>query len=39
LKEAAERGWVLVLDHEPANPVLRVKRNEKGWFDLVPDQI
>lgn len=38
LSEAAERGWLLVLDHEPGNPCQRVVRNGKGWFDLVPDQ-
>jgi len=37
LTEAADRGWVLVLDHEPGNPVRRVTRNNKGWFDLVED--
>lgn len=37
LAEAAERGWLLVLDHEPGNPCVRVKANEKGWFDLTPD--
>jgi glyoxylase-like metal-dependent hydrolase (beta-lactamase superfamily II) len=36
LAEAADRGWILVLDHEPGNPLQRVKRNDKGWFDLVP---
>ncbi|MGD9689602.1 MAG: MBL fold metallo-hydrolase [Phycisphaerales bacterium] len=35
LSEAAERGWTLVLDHEPGNPVRTVRRNDKGWFDLV----
>ena len=34
LAEAAERGWVLCLDHEPGNPLRRVRRNGKGWFDL-----
>ena len=36
LDAAAERGWLLVLDHEPGNPCQRVRRNEKGWYDLVP---
>lgn len=36
LTEAADRGWVLVLDHEPGHPVFTVKRNGKGWFDLEP---
>ena len=36
LEEAAERGWVLMLDHEPGHPFFAVKRNDKGWFDLMP---
>jgi glyoxylase-like metal-dependent hydrolase (beta-lactamase superfamily II) len=39
LAEAAARDWVLVLDHEPGNPVVRVRENGKGWFDLVPQEI
>jgi glyoxylase-like metal-dependent hydrolase (beta-lactamase superfamily II) len=34
LSEAADRDWLLVLDHEPGNPCQRVGRNDKGWFDL-----
>ncbi len=37
LHEAAERDWLLVLDHEPGNPCVRVRRAEKGWFELEPD--
>lgn len=37
LSEAADRNWLLVLDHEPGTPTVRVKRNDRGWFDLVPD--
>jgi glyoxylase-like metal-dependent hydrolase (beta-lactamase superfamily II) len=37
LTAAAERGWVLCLDHEPGNPLVRVKANAKGWFDLLPE--
>lgn len=37
LDAAAEHDWLLVLDHEPGNPVQRVCRNDKGWFDLAPD--
>lgn len=37
LHEAAERGWLLVLDHEPGNPCRRVRANEKGWYDLEED--
>jgi glyoxylase-like metal-dependent hydrolase (beta-lactamase superfamily II) len=39
LREAAKRDWVLVLDHEPGNPVRRVSANEKGWFDLKEDAL
>lgn len=38
LTAAAERGWVLCLDHEPGNPLVRVKPNTKGWFDLIPEE-
>ena len=37
LKEASERDWILVLDHDPGNPCFRVKTNDKGWFDLVEE--
>lgn len=37
LEAAAENNWLLVLDHEPGNPCQRVRRNDKGWYDLVPD--
>ena len=37
LTAAAERNWVLCLDHEPGHPLVRVKANAKGWFDLVPE--
>lgn len=36
LLEAAQHlDWLLVLDHEPENPLNRVQRNEKGWYDLI----
>jgi glyoxylase-like metal-dependent hydrolase (beta-lactamase superfamily II) len=39
LEEAARNNWLLVLDHEPGNPICRVRENmKKGWFDLVPDE-
>lgn len=38
LTEAAERDWLLLLDHEPGNPLVRVRPNDTGWFDLVPDE-
>ncbi|MAO22140.1 MAG: hypothetical protein CMJ35_12650 [Phycisphaerae bacterium] len=34
LKEASERGWVLLLDHEPGIPTFRVESNDKGWYNL-----
>jgi glyoxylase-like metal-dependent hydrolase (beta-lactamase superfamily II) len=36
LEAAAAGGWILVLDHEPGDPIRRVIRNDKGWFDLQP---
>lgn len=38
LDAAAEENWLLVLDHEPGNPCQRVKRNDRGWYDLTLDQ-
>jgi len=38
LEEAAERDWLLVLDHEPGNPCVRVRRSEKGWYEIEPDE-
>lgn len=35
LARAAERDWLLVIDHEPQTPVMRVVR-EKNWFSLEP---
>lgn len=35
LNEAVDRGWILALDHEPGHVFYSVKRNDKGWFDLV----
>lgn len=37
LTEAAARDWVLCLDHEPGHPLVRVRANAKGWFDLIPE--
>lgn len=34
LEAAASENWLLVLDHEAGNPCQRVKKNDKGWFDL-----
>ena len=38
LDAAAQYGWLLVLDHEPGNPCVRVTRNGRGWFDLAPEE-
>lgn len=32
LREAHERNWLLVLDHEPGNPLCTIKPNGKGWW-------
>lgn len=37
LGEAAAGNWVLALDHEPGNPLVRVRENGRGWFDLTPE--
>jgi len=34
LAEAAQRGWTLVLDHEPGHPVFRVLPDGRGWWTL-----
>jgi glyoxylase-like metal-dependent hydrolase (beta-lactamase superfamily II) len=34
LKEAAEKNWLLLLDHEPGNPLYRVEPDGRGWFRL-----
>lgn len=39
LSEAARGGWVLCLDHEPGHPLVRVRDNGKGWFDLIPEPV
>jgi glyoxylase-like metal-dependent hydrolase (beta-lactamase superfamily II) len=36
LREACEKGWVLMLNHEPGHPFFTVKPNAKGWYDLDP---
>ncbi|MCS7033946.1 MAG: MBL fold metallo-hydrolase, partial [Phycisphaerae bacterium] len=37
LNEAASRNWLLVLDHDPATPLVRVQPDGKGWFVLQPE--
>lgn len=34
LAEAAERGWTLVLDHEPGHPIFSVQPDNRGWWTL-----
>lgn len=36
LAEAAEKGWILCLDHESGPPLVRVKDDGRGWFVLEP---
>lgn len=36
LHEAAANGWLLVLDHEPGNPCVRVRSDGRGWYLLDP---
>jgi glyoxylase-like metal-dependent hydrolase (beta-lactamase superfamily II) len=35
LLAAAKHDWVLVLDHEPGNPCVRVRPDDKGWYKLI----
>jgi glyoxylase-like metal-dependent hydrolase (beta-lactamase superfamily II) len=37
LHEAAERDWLLVLVHEPGNPLVRVRADGKEWFSLIEE--
>jgi len=39
LLDAAKYDWLLVLDHEPGNPCVRVRPDGKGWYQLVPESI
>jgi hypothetical protein len=39
LEAAAAEGWCLLLDHEPGEPLFRVQRNGKGWFELVEEAV
>ena len=38
LRTAVEEDWLLVLDHEPGNPLQQVRSDGKGWFALVPEE-
>lgn len=37
LEEAAAADWLLCLDHEPKTPLVRVRDNGKGWWNLIPE--
>lgn len=39
LEEAMRGNWLLVLDHEPGNPLQRVKADGKGWYSLVEESV
>ncbi len=39
LTEAAAKDWVLHLDHEPGHPLVRVRANGKGWFELISEPL
>lgn len=36
LDAAAKHNWLLVLDHEPATPLVTVEPDGKGWYRLTP---
>lgn len=36
LREAVERGWTLLLDHEPGDPWKTAAEDGRGWFRLDP---
>lgn len=36
LAEAAEHGWLLIIDHEPVTPAATVEPDGKGWYKLIP---
>ena len=38
LEEATTNNWLLVLDHEPDQPLRRVRRDGKGWYELSADR-
>lgn len=37
LEESVRNGWLLFLDHQPGNPLRRVQRSERGWYELLPE--
>jgi glyoxylase-like metal-dependent hydrolase (beta-lactamase superfamily II) len=38
LEAAVENDWLLALVHEPGNPFRRVKRDDKGWYQLIREE-
>lgn len=38
LAEAVRGDWLLVLDHEPGHPCVRVREDGKGWYRLERDE-
>ena len=38
LAEAERRDWLLVLDHEPDTPCVRVRADGRGWWRLEPER-
>ena len=38
LAAAARHDWLLVLDHEPENPCVRVRADGHGWYGLIPEE-
>jgi hypothetical protein len=36
LPQAAEEGWILVLDHEPDTPRVRISPAKHGGYEVVP---
>jgi glyoxylase-like metal-dependent hydrolase (beta-lactamase superfamily II) len=38
LEEAVGNDWLLVLNHEPVNPLQRVRRDDRGWYALLPEE-
>ena len=44
LEEAARNDWLLVLDHDPTDPLCRVRKTEgrgggPGWYELTSDSV
>jgi glyoxylase-like metal-dependent hydrolase (beta-lactamase superfamily II) len=38
LHAAAKNDWLLVLNHEPHNPLVHAREDGKGWFKLIEQQ-